>query len=148
MIISDGKSKKSYGGQSVQRNLARFRGDTHEKEAEAQKEVGSKITEGHSTHDHAGQEGEHDAIKAIHEAHGPAQKLTVEHDGENHKVTTEHEDGHVHESHGHPSVEHAHAHIGHAIGKPDEAQNEGEDLGEPGSALSAMGEGSDEGEEV
>jgi hypothetical protein len=152
MQISDGKSSKSYGGQSVQRNLARFRGDT-KNETEAAKKVGSSVEDhmaGKSEHDHAGEEGSHEDIQAIAAEHGPAKKIEVKHEESSghHHVTSHHEDGHVHESAGHPSVPHVRDHIsasmgeepmpGAGAGMDDEMGGGAPAGGMGGSALGAM----------
>lgn len=149
MQISDGKHTKSYAGQSVQRNLARFRGDTRN-ESQAAKEVGSAIDshmDGTSAHDHAGEEGGHEDIQAIAREHGPAKKIEVKHDESSghHHVTSHHEDGHVHESAGHPSVAHVRDHISASMGEgqePEDGMDAGNDeSGDIGDgALGAMAE--------
>jgi len=139
---------KSYGTSSVTKGLARHR------RAQAEKPGGgggagpemADAAEGHSMHDHGGQDGGHEAIQQVHSEHGPATKAEVKHDGTAHHVTTTHESGHVHESKGHPSVEHVHAHLGHAVGAAADEQH-GEPDGDEGSgALEAMGVGGGEGE--
>lgn len=148
MQISDGKNTRSYAGQSVQRNLARFRGDTRG-ESGAAKEVGSKIDshmDGKSEHDHMGEEGGHEDIQAIAKEHGPAKKIEVKHEEStgHHHVTSHHEDGHVHESAGHPSVEHTRDHISASLGEAPEQTNDedmGMDAGQPsgGAGMGALG---------
>ena len=129
---------KNYGTSSVTKGLARHR------HAQAQKPQagggGSEMAdqaEGHSMHDHGGEEGGHEAIQQVHGEHGPADKVEVAHDGQHHTVTTTH-GGHVHESKGHPSVEHVHAHIGHAIGDSDESAHAEPD-GDESDSLEKMG---------
>jgi len=69
--------------------------------------------------------GEHEAsgmdeIKQVAMEHGPAHKLTIEHDhdGGEHKITSHHEDGHVHHS-THSSPAEAHAAAAHLGGASD-----------------------------
>jgi hypothetical protein len=75
--------------------------------------------DGHSEHDHEGQEGDHEVIKGVVAEHGPAKEVKHEHDHEAgvHHVHSVHEDGHEHHSKNHPSVEHALEHHKHAAGE-------------------------------
>lgn len=130
---------KGYGTSSVTKGLARHRLAQRGKEPAGGGGEEPQAAEGHSMHDHGGQEGGHEAIQQVHEEHGPATKVEVKHDGEHHHVTTTHEDGHVHESKGHPSVAHVHEHIGHSIGTGGAEQHSEPDGDEGAGALEAMG---------
>lgn len=137
---------KSYGTSSVTKGLARHRmaeRDAAGPKKDGESAPGSKEGASNSQHDHGGEAGGHEVIQQVHSEHGPAHKVTVEHDGKNHAVTTHHEDGHMHKSSGHPTADHVHAHLGHAVGKGGEAdQSEGaESEGE--SSLEAMGVGAE-----
>lgn len=66
------------------------------------------------------EEGGHDEIKQVVEEHGPAKKITIDHDhdaGEHH-VASHHDDGHIHHA-VHDSAAMAHAHAAHAGGVSD-----------------------------
>jgi hypothetical protein len=137
----------SMGTSSVTRGLARHRrGQESSAKQASDKAAHPKMPEpggdgAGSTHDHAGQEGGHEEIQKVVAEHGPAQTVEVKHDGEHHTVRTTHEDGHQHESKGHPSVSHVHEHIGHSIGAGgDEGQppTEGESENSGAGGLEAM----------
>ena len=70
-----------------------------------------------SAYDHEGEAGDHEVIKGVVDAHGPA--LSHEHrpDGDNEMVVSHHEDGHEHNSYGHPTFAHAHKHTAIAHGE-------------------------------
>ena len=125
---------KSYGGGgSITKALARHRlsegkKGPGEKVAEKAHEVATAGSKSESHHD--GEEGSHEEIQKVAAEHGPATKVTVEHDGQNHTVHTTHKDGHNHSSHGHPSPQHVADHISAASGAGEE---------QPGMEESSMG---------
>lgn len=136
-----------YGTSSVSKGLARH------KMAKGAKESSDKAAhpqmpnedggggEAGSQHDHAGQEGGHEAIQQAVTEHGPAKSVEVSKEGENHTVKTMHEDGHSHESKGHPTVSHVHEHIGHAAGNEQAGHEDMGEGAEGADSLSAMGIG-------
>lgn len=137
---------KSMGTSSVGRGLARARmGDRKNPDAGSDSDSTKKAEggDGHSDHDHAGESGSHEAIQQVHSEHGPAHKVEVKHDGKHHHVTTHHEDGHVHESKGHPTVEHVHEHIGHSVGMAGGDSGGEEQNADGAAALQDMGLGSE-----
>lgn len=127
-----------YGSRSVTKSLARHKlSSKHASDKAASPDMPSENS-GHSMHDHAGEAGGHEEIQKVAAEHGPAQKGEMKHDGEHHSVTTTHEDGHVHESKGHPSLAHAHEHIGHSMGNEGEPEMSGGGS-DGGASLEGMG---------
>jgi hypothetical protein len=135
---------KPTGTSSVSRGLARHR----MKQSSSAKEASDKAAHpempeaggggASSMHDHNGEEGGHEEIQKVHAEHGPAHTVETKKEGEHHSVKTTHEDGHSHESKGHPSVSHVHEHIGQSIGAGGaEGQPEGEEEG--ADSLQEMG---------
>ena len=130
-MLIDGKD---YGTSSVGKGLSRHKlAQQHKdksKEASdkaghpAMPEVAGSDAGDHSSHDHAGQEGGHEAIQQVAKEHGPAAKITTTPSEEGHAVETQHEDGHTHSSVGHPSAKHVAEHIGHAAGHVEETEGE------------------------
>ena len=140
------------GTSSVSRGLARHRmsQDNKAKQASDKAAHPKMPMEGenggsHSEHDHAGESGGHEMIQQVHSEHGPAHTVETKKDGEHHTVTTTHEDGHMHASHGHPSVQHVSEHIGHSAGGGGEpGPTEGNEPPAGADGLEAMGLGGDE----
>lgn len=63
-------------------------------------------------------------IEQVVAEHGPAHTTHImRHPDDSHSVTSEHEDGHKHESHGHPDVHEAHRHSLKAHGASDEEES-------------------------
>lgn len=78
-------------------------------------------------------------IEEIVKAHGPAHKTEIEQDGEQHMVTSHHEDGHKHKSGGHSLMEaHEHSMKAHGGEGMEQEEPEGADDGE-GAGMPAMG---------
>jgi hypothetical protein len=145
MAFIDGKYSHS-----ISQGLSRRSEGIKSKAAEESKKVPESIhTKGDasasSQHDHEGQEGPHDVIKGVFDKHGPAEKTEVKHDGGagHHTVHTTHEDGHSHESKGHPSVGHVSEHLAAAVGKEGSPVTGEADQSAEKSPLSAMGMGAE-----
>jgi hypothetical protein len=149
MAYIDGKYSHS-----ISQGLSRRSADMKSKASEESKKVPESVhtkadqpkdSEGATSHDHEGMEGEHDVIKGIFAKHGPAEKTEVKHDGGagHHTVKTTHEDGHEHESKGHPSVGHVSEHLAAAVGKEGSPVTGEADQSAEKSPLSAMGMGAE-----
>lgn len=89
------------------------------------------------------QHGEQEAHEAVAE-HGPAHTTQIAKKGDSHSVTSHHEDGHKHVSHGH-DIESAHKHSmamhGHDEDQQQQGDNENPEIGSdnPETDASPMG---------
>ena len=144
MAFIDGKYTHSIS-QGLSRRSADIKSKASEESKKVPESVHTKDSEGATSHDHEGMEGEHDVIKGIFTKHGPAEKTEVKHDSTagHHTVHTTHEDGHEHESKGHPSVGHVSEHLAAATGKEGSPVTGEADMSEK-SPLAAMGMGAED----
>jgi hypothetical protein len=120
---SDGKSYGHAGrARAHEASVGKSSGGSKHKMAGGNDEPGAKESEG---------EGEEPSMHEVVAEHGLANKTEIEGDGDNFKVTSHHEDGHVHKSKGHESAHAAHMHSMHAMTgeQPEEMASEGEGAG-------------------
>ena len=86
---------------------------------------------------------EEQPIEQVVAEHGPAHTTHImRHPDKSHSVTSEHEDGYKHESHGHPDVHEAHRHSlkAHGASDEEETRDENEEEDRP-SMIAAESEG-------